>query len=318
MLLITLTVLAPPMRAQVTRITPALLARHIGALAHDSMRGRGTPSPELELAAQYGEAVFRVAGLSPSGDSGRFIQRYRVPGNGAGGTAPNVVGILPGHDARLRGEYVVVVGHMDHLGVGRPVNGDSIRNGADDNASGTSGVLALAEALAGTSPRPARSILFLLVSGEERGLWGSRWYADHPTVAFDSIVGLVNLDMISRNRPDSVYLNGWGKSSISDLVRRLAAEHAELGLGVGPDEEDRPVTPADSDHWPFQHRGVPYIFFYTGEHPDYHRVTDEPQRTDPDKAARVTKLAFFTVLDLANGVQRPQWIPESRQLNVRP
>ena len=307
-------VAASPLPAQVDRITPALLAQHIGVLADDSMRGRATPSPQLELAARYVEAVFRRAGLAPAGEDGGFVQRFPI--GGQGGTAPNVAGVLRGGDRRLAGQFIVVTAHMDHLGVGRAVDGDSIRNGADDNASGTSGVLALAEALAGTTPRPARSILLLVVSGEERGLVGSRWYAGHPTVPLDSLAALVNLDMISRNRPDSVYLNGWGKSEVSDLVRRLAAEHRELGLSVGPDEEDRPVTPADSDHWPFQHRGVPYIFFYTGEHPDYHGVGDEPGRADSDKASRVTRLAYYTLLELANAPSRPAWDPAARQRNV--
>lgn len=302
--------------AQVARITPELLRRHIGALADDSMRGRATPSPELELAARYVEDAFRRAGLVAAGDSG-YLQRFPVTGQGGSlaGTGPNVVAVLRGRDPSLSGQYVVVTAHMDHTGVGRPLLGDSIRNGADDNASGTSGVLALADAL-GHAPPPRRSILFLVVSGEERGLLGSRWYADHATVPVDSMAALVNLDMISRNRPDSVFLNGWGKSEVSDLVRRLASEHRELGLDVGPDVEDRPVTPADSDHWPFQRRGVPYIFFYTGEHPDYHRPGDEPARSDPDKAARITRLVYYTLLELANATQRPAWVPESRRLNV--
>jgi Zn-dependent M28 family amino/carboxypeptidase len=307
-------VVAAPLRAQVTQITPDLLTHHIGVLADDSMRGRATPSPEIELAAQYVEGVFRRAGLAPAGEDGGYVQRFPI--GGAGGTGPNVAGVLRGRDRRLAGEYVVVVAHMDHLGVGRPVDGDSIRNGADDNASGTSGVLALAEALAGTMPRPKRSMLFLVVSGEERGLLGSKWYVGHPTVPLDSLAALVNLDMISRNRPDSVYLNGWGKSEVSDLVRRLAGAHRELGLAVGPDEEDRPVTPQDSDHWPFQRLGVPYIFFYSGEHVDYHRASDEPRRADGDKASRVTRLAYYTLLELANAPSRPAWDPAARQRNV--
>ena len=301
---------AVPARAQVSRITPGLMASHIGALADDSMRGRATPSPEIEQAARYVETVFRAAGLEPAGDSGRFVQRFPI----AGASAPNVAGILRGSDRRLAAEYVLVVAHLDHIGVGVPVDGDSIRNGADDNASGSAGLLALAAAFA--RERPKRSILFLSVSGEERGLVGSRWYADHPTVPLDSVVGLVNLDMIGRNTPDSIYLNGWGKSTLSDLVRRLAREHDELRLAVGPDIEDRPVTPADSDHWPFQHRGIPYIFFYSGEHPDYHRAGDEPAKIDADKAARVARLAFYTIAAVAGDRGRPAWDPEARRLNV--
>ncbi len=314
LLLLGLVLLAPPLQAQAAKITPALMTRHIGELADDSMRGRGTPSPELEKAARYVEDVFRRSHFTPAGDSGGFIQRFPV----RGGTAPNVVGILPGHDRRLAGEYVVVVAHLDHLGVGRPTGTDSIYNGADDNASGSAGLLAIAEAMAGASPGPRRSILFLSVSGEERGLLGSRWYVGHPTVPFDSIVGLVNLDMIGRNNPDSIFLNGFGKSSLSDLVMQLAARHPELHLSIGPDLEDRPETPSDSDHWPFQRHGVPYIFFYSGEHPDYHRVSDELSRIDADKAARVAKLAFYTVQSVADDTQPPRWDPQSRQLNVRP
>jgi acetylornithine deacetylase/succinyl-diaminopimelate desuccinylase-like protein len=305
-------------RAQEAVITPHLIAEHIGVLAHDSMRGRATPGPELEQAADWVEARFRRLGLAQAGEEGTYRQRFPVTrsGDAAGPTAPNVVAMLRGRDPALRGQYVLVVAHVDHLGVGRPVGGDSIRNGADDNASGTAGLLAIAEAFAGQRPAPRRSILFLVVSGEERGLLGSRWYAEHPTVPLDSIVAVVNLDMISRNRPDSVYLNGWGKSSISDLVVRLAGERRDLGLSVGPDEEDRPVTPADSDHYPFQRLGIPYIFFYTGPHADYHRVGDHAEATDADKASRIARLAFITMLGIADNPAAPEWTAESRRLNV--
>jgi hypothetical protein len=299
-------------------ITPALMARHVAVLAADSMRGRSTPSPELEEAAAYVASLFRRVGLAPAGDSGSFVRRYPIGRDSTAPrpTAPDVVGVLPGRDRALRGEYVAVVAHLDHLGVGRPVGGDSIYNGADDDASGTAGVLALAEAFAGQRERPRRSLLFLVVSGEERGLWGSRAFVARPSVPLDSIVGLVNLDMIGRNRPDSVYLNGWGKSTLASLVRRLAVAHPELGLGVGPDEEDRPRTPADSDHFPFQRQGVPYVFFYTGTHADYHRPSDEPARLDADKAARVARLAFHTMREIAERPGRPKWDGAARRLNV--
>jgi Zn-dependent M28 family amino/carboxypeptidase len=310
--------LAPGLLAQETIITAELMGRHIGVLAHDSMRGRGTPSREIELTADYVEQVFRRLGLRPAGENGSFRQRFPVPARGSGtpGTGPNVIAVLPGSDPALAAEYVAVVAHMDHVGVGRPLGGDSIYNGADDNASGTAGLLAIAEAAAGLRPAPRRSMLLLAVSGEERGLLGSRYYAEHPTVPLERVVALVNLDMISRNRPDSVYLNGWGKSEVSDLVRRLAAERTDLGLAVGPDLEDRPVTPADSDHYPFQRRGIPYIFFYSGGHPDYHRPGDHPDRVDADKAARIARLALATMLELASAPSRPAWEPEARRLNV--
>lgn len=304
---------AQPACAQVSRITPDVMALRIGALAHDSMRGRATPGPGIEKAASYVAGVFRAAGLAPAGDEGGFVQRYPVGAT----TAPNVAGIVTGSDARLAREYVLVVAHLDHLGTGRPARGDSIYNGADDNASGSAALMAIAEAAA-SGARTRRSLLFLSVSGEESNLLGSRWFAAHPTVPIDSVVALVNLDMISRNAPDSVFLNGWGKSTLSALVVRLAAEHRELGLSVGPDVEDRPLTPADSDHWPFQHLGVPYVFFYTGAHPDYHRPSDEPAHSDAGKASRVARLAWLTVEAIANDRTPPAWDPESRRLNVSP
>jgi len=308
-----------------SRITAELMARHVRALADDSMRGRATLSPEIEKAAAYVAAAFARAGLDPAGEGGAYIQRFTVGHDTAAAsrrTAPNVVGLLHGRDPALRGEVVAVVAHMDHVGVaGRDrgcsaVGADSVCNGADDNASGTAGVLALAEAFAAQEVQPRRSILFLAVSGEERGLLGSRAFVARPSVPLDSMVALVNLDMIGRNRSDSVYLNGWGKSTISDLVRELAAQHRELGLAVGPDEEDRPQTPGDSDHFPFQRQGVPYVFFYAGGHPDYHAPGDEPARLDADKAARVARLAFYTMWEVAERAGRPKWDPAARRLNV--
>ena len=301
------------LEAQVTRISASRVAEIVGVLADDSMRGRATPSRELEQAAIWVAEAFRRADLRPAGDLGGFLQRYPLGGDT---TAPNVVAVLPGRDAGLAGEHVMVVAHVDHVGVGRPVDGDAIYNGADDNASGTAGLLALAEALATMSPRPRRSVLFLVTSGEERGLLGARWFAEHPAVSLDSVVALINLDMIGRNRPDSVFLNGWGKSEVAGEVVRQSRHHPELGLAVGPDIEDRPLTPADSDHWPFQRRSIPYAFFYTGVHPDYHRPGDAPVRLDADKASRVARLAGYTVVALADAEARPRWDKAARRLNV--
>jgi peptidase M28-like protein len=303
---------AAPGYAQAKRISAARVAEIVGVLADDSMRGRATPSRELEEAATYAALALQRAALRPAGDGGGYQQRFPVRGT----SAPNVVAVLPGADRQLADEYVLVIAHLDHIGVGRPVRGDSIYNGADDNASGTAGAIALAEAFASAEQRPRRSLLFILTSGEERGLLGSRWYVQHPTVPLSRIVALVNMDMIGRNRPDSVWLNGWGKSTAAETVVREATAHPELGLGVGPDDEDRPLTPADSDHWPFQRRGVPYAFLYTGTHPDYHLPGDEPAKLDADKAARVARLAYYAVEAMANARERPQWDAAARRLNV--
>lgn len=303
----------PRLEAQFEDIRAPRVAEIVGVLADDSMRGRATPGRELEQAAAWVAAAFQRAGLQAAGDGAGFVQRYPVR---ADSTAPNVVAVVPGRDARLAREYVMVVAHLDHVGVGRPAGDDSIYNGADDNASGVAAAVVLAEALAVRSPRPRRSVLFVVTSGEERGLLGSRWYAEHSTVALDSVVALINLDMVGRNRPDSVYLNGWGKSEVAEEVVRQARLHPEIGLAVGPDVEDRPLTPADSDHWPFQRRGIPYAFFYSGAHADYHRPGDAPARLDADKAARVARLAGHTIVAIADAEQRPRWDRDARRLNV--
>ena len=228
-------------------------------------------------------------------------------------TAPNVVGVLEGSDPRLRGEYVVISAHMDHVGVGRPVNGDSIFNGADDNSSGTVSVMELARAFASLQPRPRRSMVFLVVSAEEKGLWGSSHYARHPAVPLAQTVADLNMDMISRNAPDSISAIGHEHSSLGETARRIAREHPELSMQVAGDLWPDENFFFRSDHINFARRGVPILFFFSGPHPDYHRVGDTVDHSDVSKAARVTRLMFYLGLEVANAAQRPQWNPDSRR-----
>lgn len=224
--------------------------------------------------------------------------------------APNVVAILPGSDPALADEYVVVSAHMDHVGVGAPdATGDSIYNGADDDASGTSGLLEVAQAFVESGVRPRRSVVFLHVSGEEKGLIGSAWYADHPTLPLAKIAANVNVDMIARNAPDSVVAIGKEFSSLGPLVERIGREHPELGLTVADDQWPTERIFFRSDHFNFAKKEVPAIFFFTGLHPDYHKPSDEIERIDADKAARIARLIFYTANAIANDPQRPQWVP---------
>jgi len=155
-------------------------------------------------------------------------------------TAPNVIGVLPGSDPAVRAEHVVVTAHMDHLGVGRPVNGDSIFNGADDNASGTAAVLEIAQAFTRLDARPRRSLIFLAVSGEEEGLWGSGWYVAHPAAPLAQTVADFDMDMISRGWRDSVSVIGLDFSTLGETIRRVGRANAALVA--------QPVI----DHWPEQ------------------------------------------------------------------
>jgi hypothetical protein len=284
-------------------------------LASDALQGRDTPSPGLEAAAAYLVGEHRRLGLDPAGENGTFYQRYPFTPRGAGPGArpsfpPNVVAVLRGSHPQLRDEYVVLTAHFDHVGIGRPMDGDSIYNGADDNASGTAALLEVAKAFATLPERPARSIIFLHVSGEEHGLLGSRWYSDNPTVPIGQIVANLNADMISRNAPDTIVVIGKNYSTLGDVVNRAGARHPELGLTVADDLWPQERFFFRSDHFSFARLEIPSLFFFSGVHEDYHRPSDTVERIDADKAARVAKLMFYTVQDIANDPQRPQWDPQ--------
>ena len=180
--------------------------RKLGIIAHDSMGGRDTPSPGLDMTAAWIAREFGRLGLVPGGDDGSYVQRYPID---MGRSAPNVAGILEGSDPVLKEEYVVFSAHMDHIGIGIPnAEGDSINNGADDDASGTIAVLEMAEAFASLEAQPKRSMIFLLVSGEEKGLWGSAHFAENPPVPADQMVADLNVDMVGRNWPDTIVAIG--------------------------------------------------------------------------------------------------------------
>jgi hypothetical protein len=295
---------SPGNAARASTITVADIQRWVNRLADDSMRGRDTPSPELDGAAAVIAAYFSRLGLVPAFPGSSYIGWYPAPpADGGPDSAPNVAALLRGSDPALRSQYVVVIAHVDGLGVFSSYTTDTIYNSADDNASGTAGVLELAEAFAGTDPLPRRSLLFLIVSGEERKYWGSQWYVDHPSVPLDSIVALVNLDMISRNAPDSLLISGREYSTMGYTFTTAFNAHPELGFTVasaGPQ--------SGSDFVPFWAAGVPFLHFFTGLHADYHQPSDEPDRIDAEKAMRVTRLAFHTTLMVANANTRPQWL----------
>lgn len=227
-------------------------------------------------------------------------------------SAPNVVGILEGSDPELKNEYLIFSAHMDHVGVGRPdARGDSIYNGADDNASGTAAVVELAEAFSQLVPRPQRSLIFLTVSGEEMGLWGSDHFTSHPPVPLSAVVADLNADMIGRNWKDTIVVIGKEHSDLGQTLARVVARHPELGLAAVDDLWPEERFFFRSDHFNFARRGVPALFFFNGVHEDYHQPGDEPQKIDAEKASRVIKLMFYLGLEVANAPQRPQWNPES-------
>ncbi|MGE3508896.1 MAG: M20/M25/M40 family metallo-hydrolase [Vicinamibacterales bacterium] len=238
----------------------------------------------------------------------------------------NVVGIVRGSDPVLRDTYVGFGAHYDHVGyaegdpsrdeqaapgrVTASAKADRIWNGADDDGSGTVALLALAKAFAASGGRPKRSVILVWHAGEERGLWGSRYFADAPTVPLDRMVALLNIDMIGRNRNDdpqqsnTVYLVGSDRisSELHDINRaanRALTQPLTLDYEMN-DPGDLEQLYYRSDHYSYAAKGVPVIFFTTGLHPDYHANTDEVSRIEFDKLTRITQLVHETGLRLAN------------------
>ena len=227
-------------------------------------------------------------------------------------SAPNVVGILEGSDPFIKEEYVAFSAHMDHIGIGAPnAQGDTISNGADDDASGTTAILEVAEAFASLDTKPKRSMIFLLVSGEEKGLWGSEYFVENPPVPIDRVVADLNADMVGRNWADTIVAIGKEHSDLGETLNAVNAAHPELRMTAIDDLWPEERFYFRSDHYNFARKGVPILFFFNGTHDDYHGRDDEVDRIDVDKAARISQLIFYLGYEVADRVERPRWNPES-------
>ncbi len=226
----------------------------------------------------------------------------------------NVVGVLRGADPALAQSYVALGAHLDHIGVQPRSGSDSIANGADDDGSGSMGLVAIARALAASPTKPRRSVLFVWHTGEESGMLGSEWFVTHPTVPVDSIVAQLNADMIGRNAPDSLMLvgpraepNGQNRllGQLVDSVNSALARPFTINR-----DWDSPNHPEDiyhrSDHFSYANRGIPIVFYTTGLHEDYHKVSDEVSKIDFNKLSRVSELIMRSALAVANRAERPR------------
>jgi len=282
--------------------------------------------------------------------------------------ARNVVGIIPGSDRKLTGQYVAIGAHNDHIGLARPVDHDSIRiwnhvvrpegaddaskqatpeqqaavdsalaafrarhptgarvdsisNGADDDGSGSVAALEIAERIASLKTKPKRSILFVWHTAEEKGLLGSRYFTDHPTVPRDSIVAQLNMDMVGRGAaedetgrtkdgaalrggPNYLQLVGSRRLSteLGDLIEKVNTEdHHDFSFDYALDANGHPANIyCRSDHYEYARYGIPITFFTTGLHSDYHQVTDEPEYIDYEHMARVARLVADVAIRVAN------------------
>jgi len=301
-----------------------------------------------------------MTGMHVSGRIGFTSARVAFP-------ARNVVAILPGRDPALRGEYVALTAHNDHVGFDhapvdhdsvrafnrvvrpmgadspprevtpaerarvraildslrrlRPPRADSIRNGADDDGSGTVSILEIAEAMATSPDRPRRSILFVSHTAEEAGLLGSAWFTDHATVPTDSIVAEIDQDMVGRGLPtdfprgstpaDPAYLEVVGDQRLSrEFGRMLEAANARQSVPFSFDRTyAQPGHPLQyycrADHYNYARYGIPAVSLSRGEHLDYHQVTDEPQYISYADLARVSRMVYDAAVSIANADHRP-------------
>jgi hypothetical protein len=235
----------------------------------------------------------------------------------------NVVAVWEGSDPVLKNEYVAMGAHYDHIGICAPGTADSICNGADDDGSGTTALLSMAEALAHAKQRPKRSVLFVWHCGEEKGLWGSRYFTDYPTIPLDRIVTQLNIDMIGRSKkegdtnsrnatlsgPNQIYVIG--STMMSTELGKLSETVNKSYLNLTYDlRYDDPADPNRfffrSDHFNYARKGIPIIFFFDGVHEDYHRPGDEPQKIDYEKMEKVTRTIYMTLWEVANLPVRPK------------
>ena len=304
------------------------LYKHIEVLSSDSLEGRETGKPGQKMAAEYIANHFKKIGIPPYKRK-TYYQKFKVKSerhickcddcdlaffkrifkSNQTIRGENVLGYIEGSD--LKEELLIITAHYDHLG-----NHDSlIFNGADDDASGVSAALEIAEAFMlakkeGNGPR--RSILIMPVSGEEKGLLGSRYYTDNPIYPLENTVANLNIDMIGRlddwhDNGNYVYLIGSDRLSydLHNLNEKINDEYIGIDLDYRFNDKDDPNRYYyRSDHYNFAKNNIPVIFYFNGVHEDYHKPSDTIEKIDFDKINTITKLIFLTAWEIANRDER--------------
>jgi hypothetical protein len=290
-------------------ITVAELKAHVYRLASPEFLGRRGPG--AARAAQHIADTFKRIGLAPAfGDS--YFQPIPWLVTSGTGKPPGFVGrnvgaMIAGSDPALRDEWIVLSAHFDHLGR----QGDKLYPGADDNASGVAMLIEVAEHFALQKRKPKRTILFVSFDLEEQGLQGSAHFAAHPPRPFGQLKAFLTADLLGRSMAnlmdEYVFVLG---SETSPGLRRLVTEvRPEEGLKVGRLGAD--LVGTRSDYGPFRDRKVPFLFFTTGPHPDYHKPTDLPDRLDYAKLAKVSRWIHALTERLADDPAAPAWDPDT-------
>jgi hypothetical protein len=309
-------VLTPTQQTAIANIEADSLRANLSFLASDMLEGRGTPSKGLDLAAEFIASRFRGAGLEAVGDDGYFqTAEWPLRGDAPKTTkVRNVIGLLRGSDPTLKETYIVVTAHYDHLGM-RGTEGDTIYNGANDDGSGTVGVIELAKALKGSKPK--RSIAFMTYFGEERGGLGSNWYAKHPIFPLEKTIANINLEQIGRTddnegkRADELSMTGF---DYSDLGAFLNTSGTKVGIKVTKHSKNSDAFFFRSDNATLAGEGVPAHTVCTAfVYPDYHGLKDTWDKIDYDNTAHVLRGLAVGLLDLANSPVQPKWDPKNEK-----
>ena len=280
----------------------------IAYLASDRLEGRLTGTPGNDSAAAF--IARKYASLKLRAAYPDYLQKFVARpaaaahvGDTAGRATQNVVAILRGSDQRYAGQYIVIGAHFDHLGretqyAMDPAAKNEIRNGADDNASGTAAVLQLARMLSVSKPR--RSVIFANFSGEEEGLLGSQYFVDNPPVARDSIVAMMNFDMVGRLQNDKLLVYGTGTATELSALLDSANAKGMPALKV----EGSGDGFGSSDQSSFYAKDIPVLHFFTDIHDDYHRATDDVEKIDAGGEARVVDLAYRVIESIDDRASR--------------
>ncbi|MDF1516750.1 MAG: M28 family metallopeptidase [Lutibacter sp.] len=293
-------------------ITEADLKTHLYIIASDEFEGRNTGEPGQKLAAEYIKDFYITRGIaSPLGGNNYFqtISTEHLRPNLK--PSENVVAFIKG--SLYPDEILVVSAHYDHLGMDKE---GGIYNGADDDGSGTVAVMAIAEAFQNAVEEgngPKRSILFLHITGEEKGLLGSKYYVNFPIFPLKNTVSNLNIDMIGRSDeanekdPNYIYLIGSDKLSteLHNLSEEMNNKFTKLKLDYTYNLDSDPNRfYYRSDHYSFAKNNIPVIFYFNGTHENYHRISDTPDKINYELLAKRTQLVFYTAWEIANKENR--------------
>lgn len=292
-------------------ITADALKKHVEYLASDELEGRGTPSKGLDMAADYIAAELKAGGVSP-GNGASFFQETTWRTTGI--SVRNVVGLIPGTDEKLKDSYLLVTAHYDHLGMAKQGT-DLIYNGANDNASSTSGIIEIGKAM--VRAKPKRSVVIIAFYGEEKGLVGAEYYTNNPVFPLKKTIANVNLEQIGRTddaegaRVNAAVMTGY---DFSDLGSTFTKVGTEVGVPVsGHPQYSAPFFMA-SDNFMFALKGIPCATLCTAfEFPDYHQVSDHADKLDYSNMANVTRMIAHGVLKIANNPTVPVWNKEDKR-----